>query len=309
MGTDYPLAPRVLAGAGALGVGVWFGAATPAALLQAGYPYSAAAMAVTVLPLVAFLGLLAVAPDMLQRILSRFTRVNLRDGGHVGAVVIMAGTLFFVLGFGAVANGVYAFERVYGHGDTDVLQAVDATTLFQSLLLNAVLLTLPVLLYVSFVHGLGPRAALRALGLHGDGLGRALLIGAGAALLFLALLAAASALVAQSVGEIPENELALAIAKSLTPLGALGLAIGSSVSEEVFFRGFLQPRVGFWWQAVIFGVAHLSYANVTEVVVVTLLALAFGWIYRRTGNLWAPIAAHFTFNLLMLLAGIYAPAS
>jgi len=30
-----------------------------------------------------------------------------------------------------------------------------------------------------------------------------------------------------------------------------------------------------------------------------LAGLAYGWLYRASGNLWAPIAAHATTNLLL----------
>jgi membrane protease YdiL (CAAX protease family) len=106
---------------------------------------------------------------------------------------------------------------------------------------------------------------------------------------------------------VPENERALEIAKSVTLLGALGIAAGAAISEEVFFRGFLQPRIGVVAQAVLFGLAHLSYVNVLEVVVTLTLGLLFGLVYRSTRNLYAPIAAHFLFNLIMLVIGIYAP--
>jgi len=109
---------------------------------------------------------------------------------------------------------------------------------------------------------------------------------------------------------LPQNALdnakALEIARSVTILGALGLSTGSALGEEVFFRGFLQPRVGVVATAVVFALAHFSYASASEVIVVFLLALTLGLLYKKTGNLWAAIAAHFAFNLVNLVAGIYA---
>lgn len=305
MDEPYPSGPRILAGLGALVMGAYFGVLSPLSQLEAGNPLTAIAMVVATLPLVAFLGLLAAAPDALQRILRPISKIDLRDGGHVAAAVTMAGTLFFVLGFGALASGVNAYETHVVHGEP--MGPVDGNALFAGLVLNLIILVIPVFFYVSFVHGKGPAATFDALGIRSEGAASAILQGFAVAVGFILLLVIASAVVMGFEVEVPENEQALAIAKSVTVLGAFGIAVGSSVSEEIFFRGFLQPRIGMFGQAAVFALAHLSYVNVLEVVITFALALAFGYMYRRSGNLLAPIAAHFLFNLIMLVAGVYAP--
>src|ERR671924_267740 len=94
----YPKGPRILAGLGALVVGLYFGAATPGLLLAQGYTMSAWTMVATTIPLVAFLAALALFPESLQNGLRRFTRIDLRDGGHVAAAIVMAGTPYFLVG-------------------------------------------------------------------------------------------------------------------------------------------------------------------------------------------------------------------
>lgn len=303
----YPLGPRLLAGAGALLVTAHFGILTPAGLLESGYRYAATALLVVAIPLVAFLTLLALAPRSLQALLAHGTRIDLRDAGHAGAAVIMAGTLFFVLGYGSIVNGIYAYEHEILLGRDS--PSVSGEGLFGGLLVNAIVLILPVLLYVGQVGRAGARGSLAAIGLHREGLLRALVIGTAAAVGAVLLIALFSAAVQLYEVDVPENDLALEIARSVTVLGAFGIATAASLSEEVFFRGFLQPRLGLLGQAVLFALAHLSYVNVLQVVVTFALGLLFGILYQRTRSLWAPIAAHFTFNLLMLLAAIYAPGA
>lgn len=82
---------------------------------------------------------------------------------------------------------------------------------------------------------------------------------------------------------------------------ALGFAL-VGVSEEVFFRGYLQATlsqgIGFWPAAVIlaicFGALHL--ANPGEAKFGALMAGAFGLVaafsLRRTGSLWFAIGMH-----------------
>lgn len=307
MTAAYPLAPRVFAGIGGVAVGLYFGALTPGYLSGTGYPITALVMIATTVPLVLFLAMMALWPDALQRLLAKRTKLDLHDAGHGAAAIIIAATLYFVLGYGALTNGAFAYEHEVVLGEEAT--PIDGDALFTGIFLNVIILVLPPLFYVSFVTPGGPVQAFRALGLRTEGAGRAILVGSASAIGVLVVLALVSYGVQGLQVEIPENERALEIARSVTVLGAFGLAIGAAVSEEVFFRGFLQPRIGLIGQAALFAAAHLSYVNVLEVVVTFVLALIFGLIYRQTGNLLAPIAGHFLFNLLMLLAGIYAPES
>ena len=300
----YPAAPRIFAGVGALAVALTFGMSMPASLVATGYPLTGRVMLATSIPLVALLAFLALAPRALDRPLRRWSRLDLTRGTHMSALILMAATLYFVLGYGSLTNGAFAYEHEVVRGEP--AQPISGEAIFTGIALNLVVLVVPPVIYVSAVT---EGSALRQLGIHADGAARALMIGFGSALAVLIVIAIASVAIEGLEVDVPENERALEIARSVTVLGAIGIAIGAAVSEEVFFRGFLQPRVGLLGQAVLFSLAHLTYLNVLQVVVTFVLALIFGAIYRWTGNLLAPMAGHFLFNLLMLLAGIYAPES
>ena len=107
---------------------------------------------------------------------------------------------------------------------------------------------------------------------------------------------------------LPENPLGDEIAESITlPLLFL-VPLLSSISEEVFFRGFLQPKLingttpllGITFTSILFGIAHFSYGNPLQVFIPFLLGLGFGFILFKTKNIIAPISAHFTFNFIQL---------
>ncbi len=80
------------------------------------------------------------------------------------------------------------------------------------------------------------------------------------------------------------------------------LALFSSIGEEFFFRGALQPEVGLVAASLLFGMAHFLPRR--EFLFWTLFAcvagLLLGALYIGTGNLLAPIVAHFTVNALNL---------
>jgi membrane protease YdiL (CAAX protease family) len=80
------------------------------------------------------------------------------------------------------------------------------------------------------------------------------------------------------------------------------LALASSVGEEFLFRGALQPWLGLWPQAIIFALLHIGpgLRFVPWTVSAFLMGLVFGSLYTWTGDLGAPIVAHFTINFLNL---------
>lgn len=77
-------------------------------------------------------------------------------------------------------------------------------------------------------------------------------------------------------------------------------AVVAGVAEEILFRGVLQKWVGLWGQALLFGLVHASYATALQVVLPFLIGLGFGYMVRRGWPLWAPITAHFLFDLVAL---------
>jgi len=125
------------------------------------------------------------------------------------------------------------------------------------------------------------------------------------------LLQLASAFVMEKIGWQPEEETAVALlagAHSWWTHVYIGIfaAVIAPVAEEFIFRGVLYPfvkQLGYprcAWIGVnaLFAFIHMDAA---AFVPLFLLALALTWLYERTGNLLAPIAAHSLFNLAGLI--------
>jgi len=76
------------------------------------------------------------------------------------------------------------------------------------------------------------------------------------------------------------------------------------LGEEMLFRGLLQPAIGIVWSSLIFGLLHVGpdrrYAPWTLMAIG--MGFAFGGLHYYTGNLLAPILAHFTINHFNLTA-------
>ena len=85
-------------------------------------------------------------------------------------------------------------------------------------------------------------------------------------------------------------------------LGVVTIAL-APLAEEILFRGILYPalkqagfpRLALWGPSLVFAAIHLNLASFLPLLV---LALMLTWLYKKTGNLLAPIAAHSLFNVL-----------
>jgi len=104
---------------------------------------------------------------------------------------------------------------------------------------------------------------------------------------------------------LPEQEAVHLLRSShdILPRLIIGFAaiVIAPIAEEVLFRGILYPaiknagypRAALWVSALLFAAIHMNFATFLP-----LAALAIGliWLYEKTDNLLAPIAAHSLFN-------------
>lgn len=81
---------------------------------------------------------------------------------------------------------------------------------------------------------------------------------------------------------------------------AVLISVTAGVGEEIFFRGFMQRRIGFYSQAVWFGVEHAAYLSLTSMLGALVAGLIFGLALRETDSLVPPIVAHVTYDILIL---------
>ncbi len=81
----------------------------------------------------------------------------------------------------------------------------------------------------------------------------------------------------------------------------LTAAVAAPLFEEYLFRGFLMPSLTRYlppwqaiiWSGVIFAAAHLS---LSELLPLAVLGVILGYVYYRTGNLWASMLLHSLWN-------------
>jgi uncharacterized protein len=84
----------------------------------------------------------------------------------------------------------------------------------------------------------------------------------------------------------------------LRDVEVLVFASFSAIAEEMFFRGALQPAIGIVGASLVFGVLHTAPSRkfIPWPFQALAMGFAFGGLFWLSGNLAAPMLAHFTIN-------------
>lgn len=85
----------------------------------------------------------------------------------------------------------------------------------------------------------------------------------------------------------------------LSPAQRLLMSVAAGVGEELCFRGWLQPLIGWLPAALAFGAAHVAGARMLAFGVwATAMGLVLGGLATFTGGLLAPMTAHVCYDVL-----------
>ena len=164
---------------------------------------------------------------------------------------------------------------------------------------NLVFLVTPAVVWVVIMYEGGWRALATRLLLRSDHLFLDVLIGVGLGVAGILVSFVVSLLYAAAGGST-DNPLVEDLSKELTWGLVFFIPFVAAVSEEIFFRGFLQMRIGVIPGSVAFGFVHLSYQTPLQVIVPLLLGLVLtaGMLGRR--SLVPALVGHFMFNFIVL---------
>ena len=219
----------------------------------------------------AFLALVPLLPSV-RRALSRLVPIDPRSCVHATALALAV-----------LATGLN-FSQIPLLGGLDTLAASDAQIPFLNLLFSNLPIGLFALIGVGFLVRRTPRETWSRLGL-GLVTWRQVAITAGLALGILAFYYGVD-WVWRALD--PENyEMMGALSEVLygsvtSTWQAIVVSLVAGVTEELLFRGALQPRFGLLLTAVLFGSAHVQYGFTLATLEVFGGALVLGWLRQRT---------------------------
>lgn len=134
------------------------------------------------------------------------------------------------------------------------------------------------------------------------GLGLLLGVGAWGAVLLAAIVFAGILVALGGEQALPKQPPALIPFLAGLPFALrLLISLSAGVVEELFFRGFLQPRVGIALSTLLFVFAHFSYGQPLMLVGIATLSVIYGLLVRWRQTIWPAIAAHALFDGVQLL--------
>jgi membrane protease YdiL (CAAX protease family) len=88
--------------------------------------------------------------------------------------------------------------------------------------------------------------------------------------------------------------------------GAVVLGLSAGISEELLFRGALQPRLGLLMATFLFAIGHLQYGLTLAILEVFLIGLVLGLIRNRTHTTIC-VLIHAGYNSAGVLLGLLQP--
>ena len=160
-------------------------------------------------------------------------------------------------------------------------------------------------------------------------IGRAILLGVGGLIVFypiVLLVGWISGQISQQVTGQPPNPISHSTLSQLIEspkdewfftMSALVL-IGAPLIEEILYRGLLQEiaiRLGLGrWPSILavsslFALVHIGAVDYSALPTLFVLSLGFGWVYEKSGRLWAPIVMHSLFNLTNIVLATFTAAA
>lgn len=85
----------------------------------------------------------------------------------------------------------------------------------------------------------------------------------------------------------------------------LAVAVGAALAEELFYRGALQPRLGWIKTSLLFGLMHTGYGLSGTLVIIIGLGFVFGLVRRNSGSVLPAMIVHAAYNGLVFMTVIF----
>ena len=193
------------------------------------------------------------------------------------------------------------------------IEYTEPLLLFASIITVLIFVGVPLIWYY-FVNGLSIKDMFKELQLKREKIDEALLWAVLGTILMFALIIIMG-YVLMVFGENLENLSNIEdLAGTLSIVSMLSVILIQSVSEEIFFRGFLMQKVdkitgkipAVIIVAVLFGFAHMSYGKYYPVIASMVIGLVLGFIMYKTKNLYSSIFAHLIFNFTSFMFYLFA---
>jgi membrane protease YdiL (CAAX protease family) len=190
-------------------------------------------------------------------------------------------------------------------GDLENLAQVEMALTVWDVLLNGIPLLLFAVIGVGWIIRRGGRATMERLGIFKP-TWKQLLVAVVVTALLLGVDMAVN-LAWQELGptsfEVWERVAEHMFGNLATVTGALVLGLSAGISEELLFRGAVQPRLGLLLTTFMFALAHMQYGLTIATLEVFLIGLALG-LMRNWSNTTICVLIHAGYNTVGMFLGM-----
>ncbi|WGI17075.1 type II CAAX endopeptidase family protein [Methanonatronarchaeum sp. AMET-Sl] len=265
------------------------------------FPYMAITSSIISLLFAFFVFAFVLRPNKITDKIEKWSQLDLTQYIDGVMLMLLALTIWFIFG-NSISDGILAFElrNIVG---MEITELFNLTT--QSLILNSILMFIPfVLIPILWVKFINQGNYKKYLGLHKEKLTKNILLGIVFAAISLIIAFLLSEILINFLG-IEEQNVLLEEIVGFGPIMALIISLSAGISEEIFFRGYLQTRIGLIPAAALFALVHASYGVIIQIIGPFIMGLLIGYLYLKTNSVIGPIVAHTLYNLVVLLTAIY----
>lgn|GEM_PF-855896 len=239
-------------------------------------------------------------PNRITKFIQSSSKLNLNKKNHGLLYIILIVTFWFMFGI-MVANGIASFEIRWILGEEVILDEVTNISIIgQQLLMLFPFVFLPII-WVKLVNNGNFK---QALGLTSEKIAWNLVLGFLVALATLLIIPVVNLIFVEFFGFSDENIL-LESMLELGPLMAIFISVSAGVTEEIFFRGFIQTRSSILIAATLFAITHAGYGIMIQIIGPFIFGLIVGILYEKTDSLVGPITAHSVYNIILIFALMY----
>ncbi|MEF8848193.1 MAG: type II CAAX endopeptidase family protein [Candidatus Thermoplasmatota archaeon] len=231
---------------------------------------------------------------------------NYKKPSHIFALIILIFTLFILV----ISPILTYLKMLPSTGEVEINEYI---MLLSSIITVLIFLGTPFIWYIS-VNRIKIKEMLKRLKIKTKNIENAALWGFIATILMFTVVFLIGSIITYYGYTEEELSNIQDLARYVSMYSLLLIILIQSVGEEIFFRGFLLEKIGKLFDektaiiatAILFGLAHMSYAKIYTVAMTMTMGLFLGYIVYKTKNLFSSITAHLLFNLTSFLLYYFA---
>ncbi|HEC77468.1 MAG TPA: CPBP family intramembrane metalloprotease [Thermoplasmatales archaeon] len=202
----------------------------------------------------------------------------------------------FILIYGSVFASIFI----------DVEYELNSNIILFSLFFNMIIMFLFPVIFIYLYYG---GNVFERLYFRREGIGKSIFYGVITTFSFIFLIG----IILYILGYEEENPLAEEIGRNLSIMHLILIPLLSSLSEETFYRGFIQmhleKKTGFLFSliftSILFAIAHIEYGTFLQIVLPFFFSIFLGLLIHKFENIFAPLSAHFLYNFISLAIFLY----